>query len=379
MIRKYVVIFVLAATVTITLVWFFTRLTLRPLEDFVDSMARIASGERKVRFNTPKDSELEFLAIGFNAMSQALDARIYELEESHRELRESKEQYRQLSQSLQHRVDQATEALRNANAKLEEAAQAAEASNKAKSSFLANMSHELRTPLNAILGYGEILLEDVGEAGMQGSAEDARRIIYAGNHLLMLINDILDLSKIEAGRLEIHPEVVKIDEVVNEVVETVRPLAAKNNNRFIVDDVEDEAKVIADPMRLRQIIINLLSNAFKFTSNGTVQLTVKRVSESGVDYIDFSVVDDGIGLSPEQTQRIFEPFSQAETTTTRRFGGTGLGLAICKRFCELMNATISVVSVENQGSTFTVRFHEHRPTGETEDGCHETGGHAVAG
>jgi signal transduction histidine kinase/CheY-like chemotaxis protein len=225
-----------------------------------------------------------------------------------------------------------------------------------KSQFVANMSHELRTPLNAIIGVTEMLLEDAEAAGQPEPIEALERILRAGHHLLNLINEILDLSKIEAGKMDLHFETFPIRAAVDEVVATVRPLAEKNGNRLTVECPEDAGTMHADATRVRQALLNLLSNASKFTERGSVRLTVARTREDGRDWITFEVADTGIGMSPDQMAKLFEDFTQGDSSTTRRYGGTGLGLAISRRFCRMMGGDIDVRSELDAGSTFTIRL-----------------------
>ena len=227
-----------------------------------------------------------------------------------------------------------------------------EESNKHKSVFLANMSHELRTPLNAIIGYSELLLEDAEDMGEEDFVEDLNKIKFAGKHLLSLINGILDLSKIEAGKMDLHIEKFNINEMLGEILVTAEPLALKNSNTLSTDYAEDLGEMRADLVKVRQVLLNLLSNAAKFTESGTI--TLKTSHKNG--RVTFTISDTGIGLNPEQTDRLFEPFSQADSSTTRKYGGTGLGLTISKKFCEMMGGSINVESEEGRGSTFHVEL-----------------------
>ncbi len=232
----------------------------------------------------------------------------------------------------------------------------AEAANSAKSQFLANMSHELRTPLNAIIGYSEMLQEEVEELGLDQLSGDLEKVHTAGRHLLSLINDILDLSKIEAGKMELHLETFDIAEMLNEVVDTARPLVEKNGNTFAVSRPDSLGEMHSDLSKVRQILLNLLSNASKFTSDGTVTLEVESDGRGQGASMVFRVSDSGIGMTPEQMDKLFEAFSQAETSTSATYGGTGLGLAITRRFCYLMRGDVQVESHPGTGSTFTIRL-----------------------
>ena len=267
-------------------------------------------------------------------------------------------------------ADQAVIAIENARLfeQLQEAnRQLAEASQH-KSQFLANMSHELRTPLNAIIGYSEMLQEEAEDLGTEAFLPDLRRINGAGKHLLGLINDILDLSKIEAGRMDLYLETFEITQLVQDVAAIVRPLVEKNGNTLIVTCSDDIGTMHADQTKVRQVLFNLLSNAAKFTEHGRIELRVERreprvgdESSSPLSTLDsplvtFAVSDTGIGMTEAQLGRLFEAFSQAEASTRSRYGGTGLGLAISRHFCRLMGGDLTVESVHGQGSTFTIRL-----------------------
>jgi adenylate cyclase len=270
---------------------------------------------------------------------------------------------------------------KRAEAEIRAARDAAEEASRTKSSFLANMSHELRTPLNAIIGLTELLCDNAARFGTEKALEPLRRVLRAGRHLLNLINDILDLSKIEAGKMDLTLETVAIQPVVEEVLGTARPLAEQNNNALELDCPEGIGSVHTDNMRLRQILLNLLSNACKFTKSGTVRLHVRPAEEAGQHWVDFAVSDTGIGMTEEQLGRLFQEFTQADASTTRQFGGTGLGLAISRRLCRLMGGDITVTSVPGEGSTFTVRLPAQAaaalPSAET--GLAETGVEARQG
>ena len=246
---------------------------------------------------------------------------------------------------------------------LADARDAADAANQTKSSFLASMSHELRTPLNAIIGLTDMLVSNAARFGTEKATEPLRRVHRAGTHLLGLINQVLDLSKIEAGKLDLNLENVSIPPLVDEVVGTARPLAEQNNNRLSVECPRDLAPIEADAMRLRQILLNLLSNACKFTKQGDIGLRVAAIEHEGRRWVEFSVTDTGIGMTSEQMSRLFQEFSQADASTARQFGGTGLGLVITRRLCQMMGGDVTVTSEPGKGSIFTVRL----------PGCGETG------
>jgi signal transduction histidine kinase/CheY-like chemotaxis protein len=233
--------------------------------------------------------------------------------------------------------------------------QLAEAS-KLKSQFLANMSHELRTPLNAIIGLTEMLHEDAHELKRAEELEPLERVLRAAHHLLELINDILDLSKIEAGRMDMHIETFAIAPLVAEVVATMSPAAAKNGNKITIECPQEIGEMHADQTRIRQALLNLVSNANKFTEHGSVTVAVARVMGKGSEEIIMAVSDTGIGMSPEQVGRLFQEFVQADSSTTRKYGGTGLGLTISRRFCQMMGGDIAVESQLGGGSTFTIRL-----------------------
>jgi PAS domain S-box-containing protein len=256
----------------------------------------------------------------------------------------------QLGSLMQRRRDE--EAIRTMNEELARARDAALEASRAKSTFLANMSHELRTPLNAIIGYSEMLQEDAEELGLPEFVADLKKIQTAGKHLLSIINDVLDLSKIEAGKMEIYPEVFAVAPVIQEVCDAMKPLMQRNENTFHLLCDPNLGVMETDVTRLRQCLWNLLGNACKFTRGGTVTLTVKRFQQENGEWLEFAVSDTGIGMTSEQVSRLFQAFSQGDSSTTRKYGGTGLGLAITKRLCTLMGGQITVSSQLGEGSTF---------------------------
>jgi two-component system, sensor histidine kinase and response regulator len=232
----------------------------------------------------------------------------------------------------------------------------AETATRAKSEFLASMSHELRTPLNAIILYSELLQEEAKDGAGDGSIPDLQRIQFAGKHLLGLINGILDLSKIEAGKMGLELERFGVQPMIDELADSVGSLVQKNRNVLTVHCSADAGTMHGDLTKTRQILLNLLSNAAKFTTEGSIRIDVQRIVLGGDAHIEFRVTDTGVGMTDEQTRIVFEPFTQADVTTTRKYGGTGLGLAIVSRFCELMGGTISVDSRLGEGSRFVVRL-----------------------
>src|SRR4051812_7944648 len=230
------------------------------------------------------------------------------------------------------------------------------AASQVKSQFLANMSHELRTPLNAIIGYSDLLQVVASRKQDTSYTDDLQRIQKAGKHLLTLINDILDISKIEAGKLQLEMQVFNVSMILDEITETIQPLASQNSNTFTVSMAPDLSPVYADCTRLKQCLLNLLSNACKFTQAGEVDFSIEQERVHGQEFVAFRVADTGVGLSEEQAARLFQPFSQADASTTRKFGGTGLGLAITKNLCEAMGGSIELQSHPGAGSTFTIRL-----------------------
>ncbi len=255
------------------------------------------------------------------------------------------------------RIEQHEKELQEINEQLVQSEQRARAGTQAKSQFLANMSHELRTPLNAIIGYSEMLQEEAQDSGQEGFIPDLKKINRAGRHLLELINEVLDLSKIEAGKMELYLETFDIPNLLEEVSATVQLLAQKNSNTIEVHCAKNLGAMRADMTKVRQALSNLLSNASKFTKNGTITLEAAReTSPNDGDWIIFRVTDTGIGMTTEQQAKVFEAFSQADAATMRNFGGTGLGLAITKTFCQMMGGDVTVTSELNKGSTFTIRL-----------------------
>jgi CheY-like chemotaxis protein len=279
-------------------------------------------------------------------------------------------QDRQHKQELERKVQERTKELLQANQllskeiierqkveqALKESKEAAEAANLTKSQFLANMSHELRTPLNAIIGYSEMLKEEAQDMGDENCWADLQKIHSAGMHLLGLINDVLDLSKIEAGKMDLFIENVSVEPLIVEVISTIQPTIEKKGNTLIIEREDSLGDMQTDVTKLRQMLLNLLSNAAKFTENGAIRLKIDRQKRPEGERIIFCVADEGIGMTKDQLQKLFQPFTQADASTTRRYGGTGLGLTITKQFCQMMGGTLSVDSEFGQGSTFTINL-----------------------
>ena len=337
------------------LVWLLVRRGIRVITEPLQELAEVASQVSNSRDYSlrvrvlPSDDELGILVGSFNGMLERI-------QEQARRLAEHQVQ-------LETQVATRTAELVGANNELLVAKERAEVSNRAKSAFLANMSHELRTPLNAILLYSELVLEESEGAGHTGILSDVRRIEAAGRHLLNLINDILDLSKIEAGKMTVNRDIFEISPLIKEVLSTVGPLALQNGNTLELEVDPALASIESDATKVRQSLFNLLSNACKFTKDGQITVRAFLAAPAGLKdaWLHIEVKDTGIGISPEQQLRIFSEFIQAEESTSRQFGGTGLGLALSRRFCQVLGGDIRLHSELGHGSIFTIVLPLARP------------------
>ncbi len=315
--RVSMLVFLVSALITLLLIYFLVRYTTRSLSQLRIGTREWSKGNLAHRVFVSGKGDLAQLAASFNAMAEKLDAT----------------------------MERANDERQRANK-----------ANQAKSGFLANMSHELRTPMNAIIGYSEMLLEDL-EDGVELDPEEVQadlgKIHSAGKHLLGLINEVLDLAKVESGKMVIYNETADLQQLVNDVTTTVQPMVSKYNNTInTVFELEDN-EIRTDVTKFRQVLMNLLSNAAKFTRKGKITVTANRFTQDGTDLISISVADTGIGMTAEQLEKVFDEFTQADDSTTREFGGTGLGLSICKKFAELMNGRIDVESTPGEGTCFT--------------------------
>ncbi|MBU1192889.1 MAG: response regulator [Gammaproteobacteria bacterium] len=316
--RNHLVIIAFAVLLTfgLFLTWAIRTIVHRPLQHLVSATRAISEGYKDVRLDMTREDEFGYLSRFFNEMLDRLMAQQHELQV---------------------------------------AVETAQSASRAKSAFLANMSHELRTPLNAIIGYSEMLQEDADAEGLSSHIPDLKRIHTAGTHLLSLINDVLDLSKIEAGKTTLELRSFTVTALVEGVVNTVQPLISRNNNKLLIEDRGQLGTMYSDETKLRQSLVNLLSNAAKFTEQGTVTLSIRRESEADGDWMIFQVSDTGIGIPFDQTARLFTDFTQVDSSTTRKYGGTGLGLAISRRYCQQLGGDITVASDVGKGSEFTIR------------------------
>ena len=322
------------------------RLISRPILHLEDTMRMVSANRNyEVRATKSYGDEIGRLIDGFNTMLSEIQQRDTALRGANDEL---KARTGELEKEILYRKQTQEELLK--------AKHTAEEASRAKSTFLANMSHELRTPLNAIIGYSEMLEEETRESGKSDSVQDLRKVQSAGKHLLSLINDVLDLSKIEAGKMGLHLENFEVTALIDEMTHTLQPAATKNGNTIHVHVANSIGAMHADVTKVRQILFNLLSNACKFTDHGTISVDVDLSKAEGGDWVQFRVSDTGIGITAKQKENLFHEFSQADASIARKYGGTGLGLAITYRFVQLMKGRISVESEPGKGATFTVQL-----------------------
>ena len=326
--------------VSILATWLLLVWVTRPLSNLSQAVEEIGKGNMDIHIKRQSEDEIGDLAASFADMVRQLLSRETAL--------------RELNENLEKRVEERTIELKSLQLGMEQARDAADDANQAKSAFLANMSHELRTPMNAILGYSEMLMEEAEDLQQEDLIPDLKKIHQSGTHLLALINDVLDLSKIESGKMEAFAEQIDLDILIDEVCATTHPLLEKNKNSLAIERDKDIGVACQDIIKLRQTLFNLLSNAAKFTHEGTITLYFDRIQQSGEDWLSFAVNDTGIGIAPDKLEHVFEEFIQADDSTTRDYGGTGLGLAISKRFCKLLGGDLSVQSELGEGSTFTI-------------------------
>ncbi len=318
----------------------------KPILHLEDTMRIVSSNKNyAVRAVKTYGDEIGRLIDGFNTMLSEIQQRDIALQSTNGELK-----------TRTHELEQEVFQRKQTQEELLNAKHAAEEANRAKSTFLANMSHELRTPLNAIIGYSEMLEEETRDSGKIENVQDLKKIQSAGKHLLSLINDVLDLSKIEAGKMGLHLETFDVSQVIEEMVTTLQPAAAKNANSIHVHLAKNVSVMKADITKVRQILFNLLSNACKFTDHGTISVDVDQIRVEERDWIQFRVSDTGIGISAKQKENLFQEFAQADASIARKYGGTGLGLAITHRFVQLMKGQINVESEPGQGAIFTVQL-----------------------
>src|SRR3981189_1575546 len=317
-----------------------------PIVHLEDTMRMVSANKNyEVRAVKSYSDEIGSLIDGFNTMLSDIQQRDTALRGANDELQT---RTRELEKEIPHR--------KQAQEELLKAKYVAEEASRAKSTFLANMSHELRTPLNAIIGYSEMLEEEAEDSGTEATVQDLQKIKSAGKHLLALINDVLDLSKIEAGKMSLHLETFEVSGMIEEIVTTLQPAVEKNKNTLRVRLADDVGGMGADITKVRQILFNLLSNACKFTDHGTISVNVDQIRVAEREWIQFQVTDTGIGISEKQKKNLFQEFAQADASIARKYGGTGLGLAITHRFVQLMKGQINVESEPGQGAIFTVQL-----------------------
>src|ERR1700688_619269 len=348
--RRYATICLVFALVSVFLAFLVSsklqKVISGPIMYLEDTMKMVSANKNyEVRAVKSYSDEIGSLIDGFNAM-------LSDIQQRDGALRGANDELQTRTLELEEEVSQR----KQAQEELLNAKHVAEEASRAKSTFLANMSHELRTPLNAIIGYSEMLEEEARDSEDADHIGDLQKIQFAGKHLLSLINDVLDLSKIEAGKMPLHLETFDIRLMVSEIITTLQPAIEKNANTLRVRVADEVSAMRADVTKVRQILFNLLSNACKFTDHGTIGLDVDRKLENGQDWIRFQVTDTGIGIAAKQRDNLFKEFAQADTSIARKYGGTGLGLAICYKFVQFMKGRIGVESELGKGATFTAEL-----------------------
>jgi signal transduction histidine kinase/ActR/RegA family two-component response regulator len=348
--RRYATICLVFALVSVFLAFLVSsklqKVISGPIMHLEDTMKMVSANKNyEVRAVKSYSDEIGSLIDGFNAM-------LSDIQQRDGALRGANDELQTRTLELEEEVSQR----KQAQEELLNAKHVAEEASRAKSTFLANMSHELRTPLNAIIGYSEMLEEEARDSEKSDDIRDLQKIQFAGKHLLSLINDVLDLSKIEAGKMPLHLETFDVRVMVSEIITTLQPAIEKNKNTLRVRVADEVSAMRADVTKVRQILFNLLSNACKFTDHGTIGLDVDRKLENGQDWIRFQVSDTGIGIAAKQRDNLFKEFAQADTSIARKYGGTGLGLAISYKFVQLMKGRIGVESELGKGATFTAEL-----------------------
>ncbi len=353
--RGMAILFLIAMLFAVAASRFMQRGISEPITRLAEAARRVAvDGDYNVRVDGRAGGETGVLVEAFNSMLGTIQQRDAELVVAKTNAETARERLAEINAMLGEVNRTLEQKVKDRTAELEKMMLTAKDANLAKSSFLAKMSHELRTPMNAIIGYSEILLEDATDSGNQSAIDDLGKILSAARHLLGLINDVLDLSKIEAGRMDLFLETFDVGTLVREATTTAAPLIEKKHNRLVIECAEQIGTMHADTTKLRQILLNLLSNASKFTNEGLITLAVTRGTVGPGECVIIKVQDTGIGMTEKQMGRLFQTFSQADASTTARFGGTGLGLAISRQFARLMGGDVTAESEAGKGSVFTV-------------------------
>jgi signal transduction histidine kinase/CheY-like chemotaxis protein len=352
-----ILLFLVSVAASVVISRFLQRGISDPIVQLSEVAHRVArEGDYTARAGITGGGETAVLVGAFNSMLSTIQQRDADLLVAKDAAVQARERLAEINAMLEESNRTLERKVADRTVDLQKATVAARDANQAKSAFLAKMSHELRTPMNAIIGYSEIILEDATDRGDESAVADLKKILGAARHLLGLINDVLDLSKIEAGKMDLYLETFDVTKLVQEVISTVQPLIDRNGNRVVIECPADFGQMHADATKLRQILLNLLSNASKFTDHGEIRLQVSREQRAEGASIILRVHDSGIGMTREQLGKLFQAFSQADQSTSAKYGGTGLGLAISRQFALLMGGDISVESVPAKGSTFTVRL-----------------------